>query len=299
MAGAASIVAPDLFSSVVKPLSRGGADIAISNGRDLFGGTIAAIGELGGMERFVKKGDRVGLLINSDFEIESTYPHPDISIATLKMCFDAGASDVVSLQNIKSAYWDRSESSKSYSEYIQKLRIVSANQFPCTMEAGCFELIPIPGAKVVAEAEMVSEIKNIDVLINIPIGKHHPSTFITGALKNMMGVTSRTTNVTFHLNGPERNDPEYLATCIADINHFRRADLVICDASSFIVTGGPVGPGEVLEPWKIIAGTDMVAIDSMVARLHGYEPEDILTCVAGENMKLGVIDYSSLIISEI
>jgi uncharacterized protein (DUF362 family) len=299
LAGAAAIVAPDLFAGVKNGPALSIPDIAVVNGTELFNNTVAAIGELGGMNRFVKPGSRVGLLVNSDFTIPSTYVHPDIVLATIQMCLEAGASSVVSLQNIKDQYWTYTPSAAKHESLIRQLEIITANQFPCTMEAGCFTLTNLRDAAVVKEAEVLTELDKVDVLINIPVGKHHPSTLITGAMKNMMGVTSRTTNVTFHLNGPERNDPEYLARCIADINKHRPSDLVICDASSFIVTGGPSGPGDVVEPWKIIAGTDMVAIDAMIAELHGYPPADIFTCRAGEEQGLGVIDYTRLNIREI
>ncbi|MCA1756725.1 MAG: DUF362 domain-containing protein [Bacteroidales bacterium] len=299
LAGAAAIVAPDLFAGVQHGTTPSLPDIAVVNGSELFKNTVAAIGELGGMSRFVKPGNRVGLLVNSDFTLPSTYVHPDIVLAAIHMCLDAGASSVVSLQNIKDEYWTYTPSAGKYESLIRQLEIISANQFPCTMEAGCFTPTILRDPVIVREAEMLTELDNVDVLINIPVGKHHPSTLITGAMKNIMGVNSRTTNVTFHLNGPERNDPEYLARCIADINRHRPSDLVICDATSFIVTGGPSGPGDVVEPWKIIAGTDMVAIDAMVAELHGYPPADIFTCRAGEERGLGTIDYTKLNIREI
>ena len=104
----------------------------------------------------------------------------------------------------------------------------------------------IKGAKFVKNAEVVKRFLEVDVFVNVPLIKHHATTHLTGALKNMMGITTRKTNVGFHLDSGVKNDPGYLGQCIADINLFRKPDLVVADATELIITNGPSGPGEVI-----------------------------------------------------
>jgi len=80
-------------------------DIAVLQGENYFQNTFEAIELLGGMEKFVPKGSKVGLLINSDFEVFGTYVNPDISIAAVKMMVDAGAAEITCLQVVKDEYW--------------------------------------------------------------------------------------------------------------------------------------------------------------------------------------------------
>ena len=283
-----------LFSA----LSKSEADIAVVNGENYFKNTIKAVKMLGGMKTFVPNGAKVGLLINSDFEIPGTYTHPDVPIAVAKMCFDAGAGEVITLQNVKPEYWERSSHAEKYSEMIDRMGNVAYNQFPCEFDEAHFMISEVPGISL-KSAEVIKAMFDVDVLINLPIAKHHASTLYTGALKNTMGVATRKTNVGFHLDSGVRNDPVYLAQCIADINLLRIADLTVVDATEVLVTNGPSGPGDIEKPMKIVAGKDMVAVDAYCTSLLGYQNGDVLTIVKASEMGIGKMNYQELTIHEV
>jgi uncharacterized protein (DUF362 family) len=275
-------------------------DIVVVKGTDFFQNTIRAIDALGGMSRFVPAGYKVGLLINSDFDVPGTFVNPDISIAAVKMIFDAGASEVIKLQVVKPEYWSRSSHYDENKDIIGRLKEVSSNFFPAEFNESDFVKInPVPGGKSLKETEVVKAWLNCDVFVNIAIGKHHGSTFITGALKNIMGVSTRKANVSFHLGSGRKNDPDYLAQCIVDQNLLRKTDLCIADCTEFIINNGPSGPGDLRTENKIIAGSDIVAIDALSTVLVGYEPDEILTNVKGFEAGLGQLDYSKLNVLEI
>jgi len=118
-------------------------------------------------------------------------------------------------------------------------------------------------------------------------------------LKNMMGVTTRKTGITFHTGSDIRNDPEYLGQCIADLNSIRKADLIIADSIKFIVTNGPAGPGELVKLDKVIAGTDIVGVDSLCASYLDYEPGEIVAIKKAYELGLGEMDMDKLNIKEI
>lgn len=283
-----------LFKNVSAQAINQFPDISIIEGENIFENTLLAIERLGGMSRYVNKGQKVGLLINSDFELPGVYTHPDVPLAILKLCFDNGASEVTCIQHVAPEYWERSSHKADMQSYLDKLGNESKNKFPAKMEEGGFVKKSLPDSMHVKEAEIVEKLFDIDVLINMPIAKHHASTLFTGALKNMMGVNTRATNVTFHLNGPTRNDPVFLAECIADINKFRPADLTVMDATKYIITGGPSGPGELQESNKVIAGTNMVAIDAIGCSYHGYDAEEVPSLIAAEKAGLGTKNFNTL-----
>jgi hypothetical protein len=98
--------------------------IAVVNGKDYFNGTKKAIDILGGMSEFVKEGQKVGLLINSDFTEKGAYVNPDISLAVIEECIKAGSNELVCLQNVKDEYWKRSNHYDSLSPKFSKLKSI-------------------------------------------------------------------------------------------------------------------------------------------------------------------------------
>lgn len=298
----ATVVAGSLtlggFSSF--SLFEGNADIAIIEGSNYYGNTYKALEILGGMGKFVTNGSKVGLLTNSDFELAGTYVNPDISLAVVKMIFDAGASELTSLQVIRDEYWKRSALYDQHKDLLSRLKQVDKNVFPSEFnELDFVKFDKIEGAKSLKYTEVVKKWLECDVFINLAIGKHHATTILTGALKNIMGVSTRKANVGFHLDSGVRNDPDYLAQCIVDQHLIRKTDLCIADATEFIINKGPEGPGDLKKLDKIIAGTDCVAIDAICTEYLGYEPGEILTTVKGQETGLGTMEYKKLKVIEI
>ncbi|MBS4012843.1 MAG: DUF362 domain-containing protein [Bacteroidetes bacterium] len=275
-------------------------DIVVVKGEGIYENTLFAVEKMGGMQRFVQPGQKVGLLVNSDFKEYGAYVNPDIVIAVLKMIFDAGVSDVVFLQPVSEEYWKKSNLAESHWDIISKTRGIDANKFPAQFSEEYFVKIEnVENAKAINfELEIVKEFFDVDVFINIPIAKHHATTVLTNAMKNLMGLNTRASNVKFHLNGPSRNDPDFIAQCIVDLNLLRKADLIISDMTNVIKTNGPGGPGEIISPMKIVAGRDAVAIDKYCAQELGFFIEDVLTVQKGFEAGLGKIDLNQLNIVE-
>ena len=161
--------------------------MAVVKSSDYFKAATEAVNMLGGIEKFVKPGTKVGLLINGAFSNKGTFTNPDIAFALLKLCNDAGASEIYLFRANDNKYWEKATSYETNKTMLQTVKFSSGTRK--------FE---IPKGKMLKEAEMVKEISELDTLINIPISKHHDGSFITGCLKNMMGMTSRSTNVKFH-----------------------------------------------------------------------------------------------------
>lgn len=268
--------------------------IATVKGDDIFYNTQVAC-ETIGLKKMVKPGMKVGILVNSAFDVKGAYVNPDVVIAVVKMCFDAGASEVVALQGIKEEYWKRSSLYQKHRDVINRVRSIDQNTFPSVFDPNYFVKIDsFPGAPNLKNLEMVKEAFEVDLFINIPIAKHHASTILTNAMKNLMGLNTRAFNVTFHLNGPRRNDPEFLATCIAELNLVRKPDVIVCDVTEVITTNGPSGPGEIVKPMRVVAGTDPVAVDLYCAQQIGFDPERVISIQKGYELGLGEKDLNNV-----
>ena len=291
-----------ILSLFITPeLSSRAPDILTVKGDNTFEITLLAIEKMGGMQRFVKEGQTVGILVNSGFREKGAYVDPDVVIAAIKTVFEAGADSIVFIQHIDDEYWERSELYEEYKDLIKKAGTVEANKFPAVFNEEFFVKYPeIEGAKAINwELEIVKDFFEVDVFINIPIAKHHSLTTLTNAMKNLMGINTRASNVKFHLDGPSRNDPVFLAQSIVDLNLIRKADLIISDMTHVITTNGPGGPGEIVSPLKVVVSTDPVAIDAFCAQEIGFFIDDVLTISLGHEAGLGKIDLEQINIVEI
>jgi uncharacterized protein (DUF362 family) len=274
-------------------------DLCKVKSTDYYNATFRAIHELGGIKKFVPAGASVGFLVNSAFEGQGTYPHPDIALALLFLCWEAGAGEIVMLQPVSREYWKRSDKYDRHNFIINELVQVKTNEFPAVYNDHDFRMMEnVNGAVYLKNIEIIKKISEVDVFINVPILKHHASTILSGALKNMMGLTTRKTNVNFHLGSGIRNDPEYLAQCIADLNLVRKPDLTVADAVEFITGGGPAGPGPLKRLDIVVAATDPVAVDAFGAICLDMLPQDILTVRKAYEMGVGEMDLSKLSVIE-
>ena len=136
----------------------------------------------------------------------------------------------------------------------------------------------------------------MDVLISIPVAKHHAGVMYSGNMKGLMGASSSETNRGMHSPSGDYtyDEEEYLAQCIADLNLVRKPDLCIIDAIECGLNNGPAGPGETIRLNKIIAGKDPLATDVYAAKLMGFDPDDILTFQKAAELEIGEIDPGKL-----
>jgi uncharacterized protein (DUF362 family) len=298
--GAATFLGATLMPRSVLSFNPGKADISVVNGTNYYEGTIKAIDALGGIRKFVKKGYSVGLLVNSAFDQKGAYVQPDIPLAVIRMCKEANAGRIICLQQIADEYWDRKYTDLDFSADLEMLEQVKTNVFPAEFNEEEWQVIKEPkGAELLKDTQVIKAISNLDVFINIPIAKHHGTTLYTGALKNMMGLCTRKSNVNMHLGSGERNDPVYLGQSIAEICLIRKPDLIVVDATEFITSNGPSGPGEMKKMDKVVAGTDIVAVDALCCSFVNFSSDEIVSISKAHEMGIGNKNYFQLNISEV
>jgi uncharacterized protein (DUF362 family) len=291
--GVSSILGGSAVGWMQKPaFAEGKVDIAAVKGADYFKNTIKAVEILGGMGKFVPKQSKVGLLINSPWEHPGSYVRPEITLAVIQMCLDAGAKEIGVFKSLGNGYWRRSALSEEFRDEVKSIR---------SIEGGYTE-VSVPGGRALKKAEIAKGLLDWDVFINIPIAKDHTGVRFTGTMKNMMGATSSSTNRFFHSGSGARGyyeDVEFLSQCIADVNLVRKPDLCICDGTEVITTNGPQGPGKLIKPQIVFAGVDRVAVDVYGANLLGVKGTEIRTTQMAREHGLGEIQLARLQIQEL
>jgi len=261
-------------------------DLTVVSGSHYYDATVRAVELLGGMKRFVHPGARVGLLVNSRYSKPGTYVKPQIALAVIAMCHQAGVADIVSLENTSDRYWRRATLSPEHREYISLIKSPQNHR-----------TVLVPGGVNVRKADVVPDLFECDVYINMPIFKNHEGTLFTGALKNLMGAVSDRSNQTFHRGSDptsDRDDYAFLSQSIADANLLRRPSLSVGDATEVIVQGGPFGPGPLRNYHTIVASTDPVALDACGAEILGLPPEKSRMLRRAEEHGIGTIDLGTL-----
>jgi uncharacterized protein (DUF362 family) len=269
------------------------AVVAVGIGADYEKAALKAVELLGGIKKFVPKNARVALLPNVQSRHPGSFTKPEILRAVIKLCKKAGAKEIncLSWQSVKQ--WEDTGLKAVTDAEGVGLKLFEKDE-------ALFRAVPIPGGRALTEARILADFYNHDLLINMPITKDHAGNKFTGTMKNLMGLNSPVSNRTFHRPNwkTDPNDVAHLEQSIVDLNKAVKPALNIVDATEFIVTNGPFGPGQLLRPEKVVAGTDRVAVDAYCAGLWGLEPKDIVQIKRASEQGLGEINLDKVVIRE-
>jgi len=275
--------------------SRGDSpDIAVAAGEDPHAASLKAVEVLGGMECFVPQGAKVAILPNSQSRHPGAFTKPEIVRAVIRMCRKAGAAEVHCLTWLGPEYWEPTGLAAAVAEEGGGMKFVGSEEVS-------FRPVPVPGGKVLREAMIMKEFYNHDVFIDMPITKDHAGNRFTGTMKNLMGLNFRSSNRRFHREDWKTNPEsiQYLDQCIVDLNKVIQPTLCVVDATEFITTNGPFGPGKLARPGKVVAGVDRVAVDAYCASLWGLKAEEIAMIRLGAAQGLGEMDLEKKKIVEV
>jgi uncharacterized protein (DUF362 family) len=262
-------------------------DLVVAKGADPAKITVAAVAALGGMGRFVKKGEVVVVKPNIGWDRAPEFAantNPFVVGAVVKMCIDAGAKKVKvfdnTCNNAKRCY-----ANSGIAAEAQKMGAEVS-----FVEERKFREVDIRGTTLKKWA-IYQDALEADKIINVPVAKQHGLSRLTLSMKNMMGVMGGKRG---KLHG---SIDEYLV----DMARFMKPSLVILDAVRILVAHGPTG-GDLKDVRKldtVIAGTDMVAIDAYGATLFGLKGTDLGYVRLGAAAGVGRMDIGNMKISMI
>lgn len=248
----------------------------------------AAMAALGGMERFVQQGDDVIIKPNicvayHTFEYAAT-TNPWVVAELVRMCLEAGARRV---RVMDSPFGGGPEEAYVRSG-IQEQVLAAGGQMEI-MARFKFVPTPIPSGLDLRSKDIYDDVLNADVVIDVPIAKHHSLAQLTLGMKNLMGVIT---------NRPEMH--ANLGQRLADLTSRIRPQLTVVDAVRTLMDHGPTGGSldDVRKTDTVIASPDIVAADAYAATLFGLSPDDLDNVRAGVSMGLGRSDLGNLKIEE-
>jgi uncharacterized protein (DUF362 family) len=246
------------------------------------------IKEIGGIGRFVKKGQTVVVKPNMSWDVSPGNPantSPALVAQIARHCRDAGAKRVVILDH-SIEYWENSKNSSGIGEAAESVGAVYA---PAEKE-GYYQKVSVDGTTL-EERSIHESILECDVLISVPVLKHHGGAGVSISAKNLMGCVWN--RMEYHSKG--------LQSCIADFLRVRRPDLNVIDANRVITRNGPRGgsPSDVADIGSLIISPDIVAADTAASMMLGRKQGEIEHIRLAAEAGFGRMDLANLKIARI
>lgn len=249
--------------------------------------TKAAINSMGGIKRFISRGDIVVVKPNIAWDRlpeQSANTNPEVVATVVRLCFEAGAKKV--------KVFDRSvnDPRRCYKQSGIADAASSAGAEVSFVDERRFKDISIKG-QFLKSWPLYSDIFEADKVINVPVAKNHGLAKLTMAMKNWMGV----------MGGQRGRIHQRIAECLADINMVIKPTLTVLDAIRILTANGPQGGNlkDVKKMDTVIVGIDQVAIDSYGATFFGMEGNDLSYVVAAAKAGLGTSDLKKLKIKKL
>ncbi len=254
-------------------------DLTAVKGDDPYRITVKAVDALGGMGKFVNKGDRVVIKPNMAWDRspeQAGNTNPLVMAALVDMAFQAGAGRI----NVFDRTCNDEKRCYDNSRIASTVKDRGANVY--FVDDWNFVKARFPYKSPMEDWPVYRDALECDVFINVPIAKHHGLTDLTLSMKNLMGVCGGTRGL-IHNN---------IGLKLAHLTDFIKPELTVVDAYRVLLRNGPSG-GNLADAEKrktVIAATDSVLADSYAADLMGRDPLSISYIKEAVKMNLGSHD---------
>jgi uncharacterized protein (DUF362 family) len=258
--------------------------MAIVRGRDRQTTLQSAFEALGGIETFIKKGDRVLLKVNAAFATPpmlSATTHPDTVSEMTRLCYKAGAEWVALTDNPI----NNPGSCFALSGIETAARAAGARvQLP---DAEGFKPFSVKNAQLLRNWPVLLEpLKNINKIVGMAPVKDHHRSGASLSMKNWYGLLGGRRNI-FHQD---------INTIITELAMMVRPTFVILDGTVSMMTNRPTGGSlnDLKQTDTMIVSTDQVAADAFGSTLLGKSAADLPFIGKAEAAGVGTADYMSL-----
>ncbi|MFV0471905.1 MAG: DUF362 domain-containing protein [Paludibacteraceae bacterium] len=253
-----------------------------------------AVAEIGGMGKFIKKGDKVVVKPNIGWDKTpelAANTNPQLISEIITQCFKAGAKEVTVFDHTCDEW------TKCYknSGIESAAKSAGAKVLPAHLDS-YYKKVSLPqGVKL--KSTMIHEaIINCDKWINVPILKNHGGAQMTISMKNYMGIVWD--RGYFH-----KND---LQQCIADVCTYEKKPVLnVVDAYRLMKTSGPRGRSEtdVVLAKGLFVSQDIVAADTAATNFFNQVREMPLDRVSylskAQSLKVGTMNLDKMKVKKI
>jgi len=265
------------------------AYLVVARGGDPAAITRAAIAALGGIERFVRSDDDVIIKPNMCVDYHppeyAATTNPTVVATLVSLCLGAGARRV---RVMDTPFGGTPESAYAVSGIEDAVQAAGGEME--VMSPVKFAEFAIPDGRDITAWDVYRDVIEADVLINVPIAKHHSLARLSLGGKNLLGVITEPNQM--HRNLGQR---------VADLASLVRPTLTVVDAVRILTAHGPTGGSlnDVQQMNTVIASHDMVAADAWAATLFGKTGADIAYVKAAAEMGLGTMELDGVKVEDV
>ncbi len=264
-----------------------GRRMAVVNGDDRADMVQRGLAMMGGLDKFIAKGDRVVLKVNAAFASApalSATANPELVGKVVEMCRREGAREVIVTDNpINSpvSCFELSGIGEAARRAGAKL-VLPKESF--------FKPITVPGGRLICNWPLLyGPLEGADKLIGITPVKDHSRSGASMTMKNWYGL----------LGGRRNKFHQDIHNTIKELAMMVRPTMVILDGTVTMMHNGPTGgtPADLKQTRTMILSTDQVAADAYGATLLGRSLTDLPFIGKAEAAGVGIADYQSLLTS--
>lgn len=240
--------------------------------------------ELGGIERFVKKEEKIlvkpNFLLSASPEKAAT-THPSVIRGVLRILSENGYENIM--------YGD-SPGHGSCVGIAKKLGL-KEEEFGAKLTDMSHETkIFYEEGKTEKEFYFCQEVTQMDALINVCKMKTHALERVTGAVKNLYGLICGYRKAAGHVAHPNAS---VFARMLCDIHSYTNPRLHIMDGIMAMEGNGP-GNGTPTPMNLLLFSDDPVALDAVFCHLVYLDPETVPTNAQGEALGIGTYHLENI-----
>lgn len=283
-----AISAPEILYPLIGPATAAVKnDLVVARGVPPAKITRAAIDGLGGMKRFISRGDIVVVKPNIGWDRTPEYAantNPEVVATIVRLCYEAGAKTVKVFDHTVS------NAKRCYKQSGIADAVAAAGGLVSFVDDRKFREMKLPGYAL-KSWPLYTEVFEADKVINVPIAKTHGLTTLTLGMKNWMGI----------MGGWRGRIHQRIDGSLVDISLAVKPALIVLDAVRILTANGPQGGdlSDVKLLNTVIAGTDQVAVDAYGATLFGMKGSDLGYVRMGHEAGLGTMNLTQLRIKKI
>lgn len=227
---------------------------------------------IGGIEKFVKKGDKVVIkpnLVSKKNPDEAVTTHPDFLHAVIVAVERAGGE--VTIAESPGGPYNQAILKSLYSVCGIDKAIEGTNAV-LNYDTD-FSEVSYPDGVTVKSFPIIKPIQEADVIISLPKLKTHAMTSYTGAVKNLFGTIPGTHKADYHFR---LNDRSAFCSMLVDLCGCVKPTLSIMDGVWGMEGDGPTA-GENRHIGLVLASSNSYALDMAACHIIGYKPHEIDT----------------------
>jgi len=257
-------------------------DMAIVTGESPAAITREAMAAMGGIGRFIAKGDTVMIKPNIGWDRTPELgagTNPEVVKTLVELCFEAGAKDVTVMDNTTNQAqrcYARSGIAEAAKAAGAKVPFVNPHKL---------KKMPLRG-EWLKDWDVYTDFVEVDKLINVPVAKHHSLSRLSIGMKNWLGA----------LGGPRNQLHQELDRALVDLAAFFKPTVTVLDAYRVLLRNGPQGgrASDVKLQKMSVVSTDPVAADALGAGFFDMKPEEMAYIPLANARGLGQINLEKL-----